>query len=215
MKIKICGLFREQDIEYVNEAQPDFIGFVFADSKRKVSVTQAEQLQKHLHSNIIPVGVFVNAPISEIASLYRNGIISIAQLHGNENTKYIEELKTQCDLIQIIKTIQSFELEKMNAEDFSATDYLLIDSGAGSGKNFNWEILNNYSIQSLKKKWFLAGGINLENIEEAISFNPFCIDVSSGAETSSASETDGVKDRNKILRLVEAVKNLNKGTQYE
>jgi phosphoribosylanthranilate isomerase len=200
MKIKICGLFREQDIDYVNEAKPDFIGFVFAPSKRQVTTAQAKQLRKHLHNNIVPVGVFVNAPISEIASLHKNGIISIAQLHGNENTDYINELKTHCNSMQIIKTVQSFELEKMNADTFSAADYLLVDSGAGSGKNFNWEILNSKLNQLLEKKWFLAGGINLENIKQAISFNPFCIDVSSGAET------DGTKDRNKILRLVEEVR---------
>jgi phosphoribosylanthranilate isomerase len=209
VKIKICGLFREQDIGYVNEAQPDYIGFVFAPSKRKVTAAQAEQLRKYLHNNIIPVGVFVNAPSSEIASLCQNGIISIAQLHGNENAKYIEELKTQCTSIQIIKTIQSFELEKMNAANFVAADYFLIDSGSGSGKNFDWEILNCNAIQSLEKKWFLAGGINLGNFDEAVSFNPFCIDVSSGVETN------GLKDRDKIFSLVEAVRKSNKGTQYE
>jgi phosphoribosylanthranilate isomerase len=209
MRIKICGLFREQDIEIVNESLPDFIGFVFAESKRKVSFKQVEQLRKSLNDKIIPVGIFVNAPIPEIVSLYKNGIISIVQLHGNENAKYIEELKTQCDSIQVIKTIQSSALEKLsstNMDDIKLADYILIDSGAGNGKTFNWNVLKNNSFQ---QKWFLAGGINLENIEQAISFNPFCIDVSSGTET------DGVKDRNKILRLVEVVKNLNKGTQYE
>jgi phosphoribosylanthranilate isomerase len=200
MKIKICGLFREQDIEYANEASPDYIGFVFAPSKRQVTAAQAEHLRKLLHDNIIPVGVFVNAPISEIANLYQNGIISIAQLHGNENAEYIKQLKTTCNTMQIIKTIQSFELENINTANFVDADYLLLDSGAGSGKNFNWEILKSHSMQLLEKKWFLAGGINLENIEQAISFNPFCIDVSSGAET------DGTKDRNKIMHLIEEVR---------
>ncbi|MDR2897168.1 MAG: phosphoribosylanthranilate isomerase [Spirochaetaceae bacterium] len=229
MKIKICGLFREQDIEYVNEALPDYIGFVFAPGKRQVSPARAETLRKSLTQGIIPVGVFVNAPIEAIAALYRNGIISIAQLHGGEDSAYIAELKallsTQLseacaakqdagrrEPIRIIKTIQSSSLEALKgntAADVTAgADYCLIDSGAGSGQAFDWQVLKPGSVQrerieALGKPWFLAGGICQNNIEKALALNPFGVDISSGAET------DGIKDREKIMQLVRTVRMTN------
>jgi phosphoribosylanthranilate isomerase len=92
--IKICGLFREADIDFANEAGPDFIGFVFAESRRRVSPAQAARLRSRLREGIVPVGVFVNAPAEEIAALYRDGLIGMAQLHGNEDAAYIRRLKT-------------------------------------------------------------------------------------------------------------------------
>jgi len=223
VKIKICGLFREQDIDYVNEAKPDYAGFVLAESKRKVSAAFAAQLRRRLSDDIIPVGVFVNAPIADIVALYHENVISIAQLHGTEDDEYISQLKKasasgEKKPVEIIKTIQLNEKtgtatarSKGNKTSplpsFSATgaDYYLIDSGAGSGKAFNWELLNSANMTALKeaKPWFLAGGVGLENIEQALRFNPYALDVSSGAET------DGVKDREKIVQLVSIVR----GTQ--
>jgi phosphoribosylanthranilate isomerase len=208
MKIKICGLFREQDIEYVNEALPDYAGFVFAESRRKVTEDQALSLRFNLDGRITPVGVFVNAPIEEIASLYRNDIISIAQLHGDEDENYIAQLKEACH-VPVIKVIK---WGMGNGEwGIGSADYLLIDSGAGSGKTFDWSSLSSPNsplpIPS-SLPWFLAGGINLDNIEQAMALNPFAIDISSGAETSSPSEP-GLKDREKILQLVNIVRKGN------
>jgi phosphoribosylanthranilate isomerase len=212
MRIKICGLFREQDIDYVNEALSDYAGFVFAESRRQVSPAFAEKLRSRLKDNITPVGVFVNAPIAEITALYKNGIISIAQLHGEEDEEYITQLKEKC-AIPIIKTIKiTAEDAEKTKEDFdknsasfassavhnnSKVDYLLLDSGAGSGKPFDWDLLKTFKTE---KPWFLAGGINLDNIWQAIALNPFAIDVSSGTET------DGYKNREKILQLVTTVR---------
>jgi len=193
MKIKICGLFRREDIDYVNEARPDYAGFVFAESRRQVSPYQAEQLRKKLGAGIIPAGVFVDAPAEEIAALYRDGIIGTAQLHGAEDEEYIAKLKGLCN-VPIIKTIT---VDSQSPSCFSLlADYLLFDSGAGSGKPFNWNLLE----PQINKPWFLAGGINRENIERAMAFEPYAIDISSGAET------DGVKDREKILQLTLKVK---------
>lgn len=209
MKIKICGLFREQDIDYVNEAKPDYIGFVFAESKRKVSAAFAAQLRRRLSGDIIPVGVFVNAPVEDIVALYNDNVIVIAQLHGTEDDEYISQLKDASASegnrpIEVIKTVKSLQLEK-NAIIATGADYYLIDSGAGSGKAFNWELLNSANMTALKgaKPWFLAGGVGLDNIEQALRFNPYALDVSSGAET------DGVKDREKIVQLLSIVR----GTQ--
>ena len=197
-KIKICGLFREQDIEFANEAKPDFTGFVFAEkSKRFVDFKQAENLRKNLSGEIIPVGVFVNAKTEDIVSLRKNGIIGMVQLHGGETDEYIEELKSKCEA----KIIRALNLNKNSNSQLSALNsqlcnYTLLDSQTpGSGHVFNWECLQG---MDLSKNVFLAGGVNLQNIKEALKLNPFAVDVSSGAET------DGVKDREKILSLVEA-----------
>jgi phosphoribosylanthranilate isomerase len=201
MRIKICGLFRDEDIDYVNEARPDFVGFVFAKSKRQVSSPLAQYLRFRLVDSIVPVGVFMNAPAAEIASLYQNGTISIVQLHGNEDDSYISYLRKICPKsdknaqLKIIKVIKSDELK--NSLPATTADFYLVDSGAGTGKTFNWQHLNSVKFP---KPWFLAGGIDLKNIEQAAALNPFAIDVSSGAET------DGVKDREKILELISIVR---------
>jgi phosphoribosylanthranilate isomerase len=210
LKIKICGLSREQDIDYVNEARPDYCGFVFTESKRQVSAELAGKLRQRLADGVVPVGVFVNAPIEEIIALYRDGVINIAQLHGNEDEEYITRLKeaTGKKPIPIIKVVKiSSPLPTPHSP--LPIDYYLIDSGAGSGKPFNWALLNPphsplptpHSL--LDKPWFLAGGINLDNIEQAMAINPFGIDISSGAETG------GVKDREKILQLVSTIRKGN------
>jgi len=201
MKIKICGLYREQDIDFVNAAQPDYIGFVFAKSKRQVGFEKAQGLRSKLAENIIPVGVFVNTEAPVIVSLYKNGIINIAQLHGGEDESYIQNLKELC-AIPVIKALRAGTAHdaRWNTSQ-TAADYLLFDSGSGSGACFDWNILQALKIEAAPlPPWFLAGGINPENIEDAIRQNPWCIDISSGAETN------GVKDKEKIFKLVQAVR---------
>ena len=201
MKIKICGLFREQDIEFVNEARPDYAGFVFAKSKRQVSAPLAQYLRFRLANDITPVGVFINAPIDYIASLFHNGTISIAQLHGDEDESYITQLKRKCSVsgssaqMPVIKAVKFTGTKKIQGSVFINSevknkniDYLLVDSG----KNLNWNQFKNLKIS---KPWFLSGGINLDNIKKAMALNPFAVDISGGAET------DGFKDREKILQL--------------
>jgi len=200
-KIKICGLSRPCDIDFVNEANPDFIGFVFAKSRRQVSPELAKSLQKQLHPNIVPVGVFVDTPLAEIQQLYRSKTISMAQLHGKETEKDIQALKQLCS-IPIIKAISVKTAEDILCWEQSSADFLLLDnSGGGTGKSFDWT-----QIPVMKKPFFLAGGINKTNIGDAKSFAPYCIDVSSGAET------DGMKDSTKIKQLVQQVRG---GTSYE
>ena len=92
-KIKICGLFRPEDADYVNEALPDYIGFVFADSKRQVAPGQAEAIKERLDGRIKAVGVFVGAAVGEVAALAQDGIIDLIQLHGNEDAAYIGQLR--------------------------------------------------------------------------------------------------------------------------
>ncbi|MCL2444486.1 MAG: phosphoribosylanthranilate isomerase [Treponema sp.] len=209
MRIKICGLYRDEDIDFINEGRPDYIGFVFANSPRYVSPALAQYLRFRIADGITPVGVFVNAPIAMITELYHNGIISIAQLHGKEDESYITQLKrltetkirqTRIPGIKVIKTITinpSSKIPAVSQQIPGNADYILLDSGAGSGKTFDWKQLDS---KKFDKPWFLAGGINLKNIEQAIKLKPFAIDVSSGAETN------GIKEREKILKLINAVR---------
>ena len=197
VKIKICGIKRLEDIEIVNRYKPDYIGFVFADSKRKVSHDLAKELMNNLDSDIIPVGVFVDSPQDEILKLFDDGIIEIAQLHGSESEQYILDLKKKTDgelkTINAIEMTQEVDLLEYND---SNSDYLLLDSGKGSGKTFDWSLIR----KDIKKEFFLAGGLNSKNVTQAIDeFNPYAIDL------SSSLETNGFKDENKIKEIMEVI----------
>ncbi len=198
VKIKICGLKRLEDIEIVNKYKPDYIGFVFADSKRKVSHELASELKDNLDSEIISVGVFVDAPQDEILELFSEGIIDAAQLHGSENEEYISELKEKAnDRLMIINAVEMSEDVDLDCYENTQADFLLLDSGKGSGKTFDWRLIR----KNLKKEFFLAGGLDVSNICQAIEeFNPYAVDL------SSSLETDGFKDENKIKEIMEAIR---------
>lgn len=195
MKIKICGLFRDCDIDYVNEAKPDFAGFVFAKSHRQVSEETVQKLKNKLDKNILSVGVFVNEDINKIKEICHANIIDFVQLHGDEDDNYINELKKVCDK-KIIKAIKVKSGEDIIRWRNCQADCLMFDAGMGGGKTFDWNLLKDFI-----RPYFLAGGINIENVDEAIKLNPYCIDVSSGVETNK------VKDKDKILNIVRRVKN--------
>lgn len=195
-KIKLCGLSRICDIEAVNTLNPEYIGFVFAPkSQRCVSPEKASELKKLLSPGIKAVGVFVNAPQNEILELVHSGIIDIIQLHGTEDAAYIRQLRELTDA----PIIQAFRM-KTEADIFlakqSSADYILLDSGAGTGMTFNWQL-----IQDIKRPYFLAGGLNPDNVRNAIQkLTPFAVDVSSGIET------EGFKDKEKMTAFVTAVR---------
>lgn len=193
-KIKICGLKRKEDIEYVNKYRPDYIGFVFAGKKRKLTYDQAIDLKKYLISSIQVVGVFVNEDISFVEKLVKEHVIDLIQLHGQEDQKYIQSLKEKVE-VPIIKAIQIKNEDSFN--EHYDVDYYLYDHGAGgTGESFDWSML-----KEVDKPVFLAGGINLLNIDEALKKNVYALDVSSGVET------DGVKDEGKIKEIVRRVRN--------
>ena len=197
VKIKICGIKRLEDIEIVNRYNPDYIGFVFADSKRKVSHDLAKELRNNLDSDIIPVGVFVDSPQEEILKLFGDGIIEIAQLHGSESEQYILDLKKKTNgELKIINAIEMTQEVGLLEYNDSNSDYLLLDSGKGSGKTFDWSLIR----KDIKKEFFLAGGLNSKNVTRAIDeFNPYAIDL------SSSLETNGFKDENKIKEIMEVI----------
>lgn len=207
MKIKTCGLFREEDINYANELKPDYIGFVFAESKRKVGVEKAYNLKNKLDKEIKSVGVFVNDNLDFILNLIREKIIDIIQLHGNEDNDFLDNLKTKTNA-KIIKFIPVENADSILNSLNIFSDFILLDNFKGGvGKTFNWNYLketfelNKKFIEVFNKKYFLAGGLNKENINEALKFNPYCVDLSGGLETN------GIKDFEKMKYIINITKN--------
>ena len=197
-KVKFCGLRRTEDIEYVNELKPEYIGFVFAKkSKRYVTPDEAKKLKNLLDPKIKACGVFVNEDIDEVVRLLREGIIDIAQLHGSEDEAYIGELKSRTKAC-VIKAFEVKGEETVAAAKGSSADMVLLDSGKGSGMVFNWQL-----IKGISRPYFLAGGLTPENAEDAISvLSPYALDVSSGIETG------GYKDKAKMEHFIQAVRNV-------
>lgn len=195
-RIKLCGLFRPCDIKAANEIRPDYIGFVFApESRRYVTQEQAERLKGLLASGIQAVGVFVNENPEVIADFLNSGLIDIAQLHGSEDEDDIEKLRLLTDrpLIKAYRIQTGYDLSEAQQ---STADYILLDSGAGTGRVFDWELIRN-----IQRPYFLAGGLSPDNVEKAVTYlNPYAVDVSSGIET------DGVKDRMKMAAFAAAVR---------
>jgi phosphoribosylanthranilate isomerase len=192
-KIKICGLSRREDIAYANICMPDYIGFVFAPSRRQVSFAEAAALRKELHKGIRSVGVFVNEDIGSIAALCREGVIDAIQLHGDEDGAYVEELRL-CTRKTIIKAVSV--RDELIVPPIPA-DYFLFDSArAGIGQLFDWGLLEGY-----QKPYFLAGGLGEHNIARAVKEStPYCVDISSGVET------DGRKDLERMQRIIHLVR---------
>lgn len=195
-KIKLCGLSRPCDIEAANELNPDYIGFVFAPkSKRYVTYEKAAELKSLLSPKIKAVGVFVNEHPQNIAKLLLNGIIDIAQLHGAEGEEDIAQLRLLADK-PIIKAFRMETENDIKAANRSTADYILLDSGAGTGTVFDWGLLKN-----IERPYFLAGGLDTSNVADAVkSLHPFAVDVSSGIETN------GVKDQTKMAAFTAAVR---------
>lgn len=206
-KIKICGLKRKKDIEIVNKYRPDYIGFVFAESKRKVIKEQAMELRKILNSDILAAGVFVNEDIDKIVDLVEDKVIDLIQLHGDEDKEYIIKLREALSTKQIdAKIIKAIRVESGdNVKEIlmrnDLLDYILFDTYSskeygGTGQAFDWNILKD-----IKQPFFLAGGLNSENVNDAIkTCNPYVVDV------SSAVETDGYKDEEKIKEFITKIK---------
>ena len=203
VKVKICGIKNLQDVQAVNKHKPDFAGFVFYPlSKRYVSLIVARLLKAALNRHIKTVGVFVNAPVEEIAAAAELGIIDLVQLHGDEGNAYIAELKKICKL-PIIKAVRVQDESDIKRADYYDCDYLLFDTYSqsaygGTGRQFNTQLLKGVKIH---KPYFIAGGLNAENVRHAIKgLKPFAADVSGGVET------DGGKDAAKIKAFIKQVK---------
>jgi phosphoribosylanthranilate isomerase len=195
-ELKICGLSRLEDIIAVNRHGADYAGFVFWQrSKRYIDPYKAGELIELLRSDIKTVGVFMDEPLDNVIRAARISGVEMVQLHGHESEEYVEYVKRTLDR-PVIKAYKASEEGALERAAASNVDYVMIDSGAGSGKKFDWNILNGFG-----RKFFLAGGLDPDSVGDAVSLlDPFAVDVSSGVET------DGVKDEEKIEKFIKAVK---------
>ena len=191
-KVKICGLSTKEAVKTAVSAGADYIGFVFAPSKRQVTVEQATELAKFIPSHIQKVGVFVSPSRAELLEAVDKVGLDLVQVHGQVADDLFEDLPCA--------SIQAVQVDGDGHVPNSQADYLLFDAPvAGSGQTFDWGRLDT---TELSQPFFIAGGLNEDNVEEAIQhFTPFAVDVSSGVET------DGQKDHEKIRRFIERVKN--------
>ena len=196
-KIKMCGLRRKIDIEYANKIMPEFVGFVFVkNTKRYVSVEKAFELRYLLDYRIASVGVFIDETPEAVAEIAERDIINAVQLHGNEDSNYIKRLRELCDvpIIKAYKINSAYDIECACRSD---ADFILLDSGCGTGKTFDHSLIGN-----INRPYFLAGGVNPENAQRLIEeFNPYALDA------SSSLETDGFKDFGRMKAFADAVRN--------
>lgn len=208
IKVKICGLRIKSDINIVNELKPDFVGFVFAKSKRQVSKEEVISLTKNLDKSIKTVGVFVNENIENILNIANSCKLDYIQLHGDETKQYIENIK-KLSSVKIIKAFRIKDSESIkeiyNFEETDLkTDYYLVDAFqegvyGGTGKTIN---LNLIEPLINNKKIILAGGLTSTNVESYIyKTKPFAVDISGGVETNGYKDYDKIKEFIKTIRM--------------
>ena len=198
-KVKVCGLKTEEHVHSAIQSHADFIGFVFAPSKRQISIDTAKNLAALIPTTIKKVGVVVNETSETLHHLFNEVGLDYIQYHGDESPAFIDEVG--------LPAIKAFSIsESLNWQQLASydVDYFLLDAPGkthrgGSGETFNWELLNNCTIP--KDKIILAGGLNVENVKTAITITePFAVDVSSGVEI------DGIKNSKLIQQFIEAAK---------
>jgi len=191
-KVKICGLSNIEAVETAVSAGADYIGFVFAPSKRQVTIEQATELAEIIPANVKKVGVFVSPNRTELLEAIEKVGLDLVQIHAQVADDLFENLPCA--------SIQAVQVDGDGHVTNSQADYLLFDAPvAGSGQTFDWGRLDT---TELAQPFFIAGGLNEDNVARAIQhFSPFAVDVSSGVET------DGQKDHEKIRRFIERVKN--------
>lgn len=191
-KVKICGLSTKEAVETAVSAGADYIGFVFAPSKRQVTLEEATELAKFIPVNVKKVGVFVSPSRAQLLEAIDKVSLDLVQVHGQVADELFEDLPCS--------SIQAVQVDREGLVPNSQADYLLFDAPvAGSGQTFDWGQLDT---SGLAQPFFIAGGLKEENVAKAIQhFTPYAVDVSSGVET------DGQKDQEKIRRFIERAKN--------
>lgn len=198
-KVKICGLKEQQHVQAAIEVGVDAIGFVFAPSKRRVTVEQAQQLAKHVPEGVLKIGVFVNPSVEELRIAVESVPLDYVQYHGEESPEFIRQQGYPAIKALSVRGVKDVQAAAKYDADYYLFDAPGTDFKGGSGHTFDWTLLETVGIP--REKLILAGGLQAENIEEAVSLvSPFMVDVSSGVET------DGVKDIAKINAFLQAVR---------
>lgn len=203
-RVKICGLSREADMVIVNHYLPDYAGFVFAESRRQVTLEVAKKLISMMDKSIIPVGVFVDASMDEVVKTVQFCGLRAVQLHGNEDESYASALKIKLPEMMIMKAVRMKDENSAVQANVFPCDLLLLDTYAkgeqgGTGQTFDWEL-----AKQVTKPYLLAGGLSIDNVENAMALLcPYGVDVSSGVETN------GFKDVLKIDGWMNTVRRRN------
>lgn len=202
--VKVCGLRRLEDVEYVNSCKPEYVGFIFAKSRREIDGEKARELSDALDDSIEKVGVFVNRELDELVEIAEQAELDVVQLHGEEDEEYISRIPTKYRVWKAIRVRDKSDIELGKRYDsLERVDGILLDAYheteyGGSGQSFDWELVRNGDF----KKLILAGGLDPENVSDAVEkSNPDVVDVSSGVET------DGYKDFEKIKKFIEKARN--------
>lgn len=201
--VKFCGIRRGEDIAFVNETRPDFIGFVFAQSRRQVTAGQAASLSRELDAGIQTVGVFVNEPADSLCETVRTARLDVVQLHGDETAETIHTLRERLPQTAIWKAVRVRDAAGLAQADALPVDALLLDSFVpgsygGSGQTANWALIAQTTLQT---PFFLAGGLCAENLPEALAaVHPVGIDLSGGIETQ------GCKDLAKMRAVMQVIR---------
>lgn len=224
---KICGLRRPQDAEAANRVRQDLAGMILSPGfGRSIDLQTACSLRETLDPGIRTVGVFVDAGEEEILRFVQSGCIDMIQLHGAESDERIRRIRSLTDL-PVIKVFRIREQRDLEAAAASAAEWILLDSGTGSGQTFDWDLLETFlrehdpgrqqgkapggrkqpgpdPVTPLfpgEHPWILAGGLSPENVADAVRrFHP------TGVDVSSRVETDGWKDPVKMAAFVQAVR---------
>ena len=202
MKLKICGINDIDILEHACEAGLDFVGFIMVnESPRNISNNFLASLERFNFLSTTPVFVFVNPSVDEVKKITSNFENAILQFHGDEEDSFCRQFDQL--FWKTIRVKNSQSLEAIN--EFPSADAILLetfsqDAYGGTGKVFDWGLLEKISVQ---RKFVLAGGINPKNIKEAVSVDPWCIDVNSGVESSVALKDKALMD--------EIIKNINNG----
>ena len=219
-KVKMCGISKVETIPAVVEAKPDYMGLVFAPSKRQVTVDQAKILVEELHrgyakkygsdtehdknDTIKTVGVFVNETVDNLVTIANEANLDAVQLHGDEDEAFIQSLKERTN-VEVWKAVQIRSAADAEKWIDSSADMLLFDAyhkdeRGGTGEVFDWS-----SLDAFERPFMLAGGIDSTNVARAIrTVRPYGIDISSGIETN------GVKDDEKITAFIKIVKSIGR-----
>ncbi|MFJ7935356.1 phosphoribosylanthranilate isomerase [Sporosarcina sp. NPDC096371] len=198
-KVKICGLMEREHVKVAVDAGADAIGFVFAPSRRRVTITEAQELAREIPPGVLKIGVFVDASPEEMKEAYQKVPLDVIQFHGNESADFIDKVG-----LPSIKVLSVHSVEDVNSATQYKADYFLFDTPGtdfkgGSGLTFDWELMKNVGIQP--DHVILAGGLNVGNVGEAIRrVKPYMVDVSSGVETMKR------KDETLIRAFISAVK---------
>lgn len=198
MEIKICGIRRDEDIEIINKYKPEYIGFIFAPTRRYVSPERAAELSAKLNGDTKTVGVFVNEAPEKVREIAMTADLDVIQLHGDEDEEYIRSLGVNCEIWKAVRIKDGDDIPDIEGADKILLDKYTPKEYGGTGESFDW---SNIGDTKTNKPLILAGGLNKENVAEGIRiFKPVCVDV------SSAVETDGAKDEKKIKEFIEKVR---------